>query len=107
MKLACVVALCACRTPNSPAQPIAPLPPDPGSGSAKTEPVAFPAFPVIDDVPASHPSGPPIAIPAYVPRLGDLEHQVETTTFEQHYTHGSDTRYQLTETTFDLHVKTL
>src|SRR5256885_14929289 len=105
MKPAAVLVVCACRGPNPPAQPVAPLPPEPGPEQppADAMPVSsWPAFPKLDGAPASHPTGDPISVPGFAVKIGDVEHQTITSTFEQHYTHAATTRYQLTETTFDL-----
>lgn len=120
MKIASVLVVVACAPPTSPNAPIAPMLPEPtaagsGSGSAvndndlqaSTEPVVWPAYPDIPAVPASQPTGAPIALPVPNVKIGALEHRVYTSRFEEHYTHESTTRYQLTKRDFDLDLKTL
>jgi hypothetical protein len=123
-KLVLVIALCGCQPPTTPNQPVAPLPPTTGEAppttgeapathspvapaAAKPAAVAFPAFPAIATVPASHPTGEPITVPFTLPRVGETVQHTMTSTFEQHYTYDGGTRYQKTDTKFDLDVKTL
>jgi hypothetical protein len=123
MKLAALlVAIAACASPNSPQQPVSPLPPDrpiPEDAAteteatppvqAKTDPskIVWPVFPTIGAVPTSHPTGDPITIPSPVVKVGDKHNRLIAGTFEQHYVHDKDTRYQLTKRDFDLDVAVL
>jgi hypothetical protein len=106
----------ACGPPQSPNQPMSPLPPDPGtqvatgsdgSGGVVAKHVDWPKYPDLSDVPASHPSGDPIAMPAPVVKAGDHERRTSASTFEQHYVSGESTRFQLTKRDFDLDVTVL
>jgi hypothetical protein len=123
MKLAgLLVAIAACASPNSPQQPVSPLPPDrpiPEDAAAaaaetettpaKTDPstIVWPVFPTIGAVPPSHPTGDPITIPSPLVKVGDKHNRLIAGTFEQHYVHDKDTRYQLTKRDFDLDVEVL
>jgi hypothetical protein len=120
MKLAgLLVAIAACASPNSPQQPVSPLPPDhaiPEDAAVaaevtepvptKTDPskIVWPVFPTIGAVPPSHPTGDPITIPSPSVKVGDKHNRLIAGTFEQHYVHDKDTRYQLTKRDFDLDV---
>ena len=123
MKLAgLLVAIAACAAPNSPQQPVSPLPPDRpipedatgASGEAeatppvptKTDPskIVWPVFPTIGAVPTSHPTGDPITIPSPIVKVGDKHNRLVAGTFEQHFIHDKDTRFQLTKRDFDLDV---
>jgi hypothetical protein len=102
MKLA-LAALCACHPATTPTQPIAPIAPVDDAPSSSV----WPAFPAITAAPASHPSGDPIQIPLYGPRVGETMREIGTSAFEIHYTFPTGSKYQRTETTTELRVKTL
>lgn len=124
MKLAALlVAIAACATPNSPQQPVSPLPPDrpipedagaeteatPPAPAAPTDPskIVWPVYPTIGAVPTSHPTGDPITLTSPIVKVGDKHNRLIAGTFEQHYIHDKDTRYQLTKRDFDLDVKVI
>lgn len=117
--VATLIALCACGgTTTTPGQPVAQPPPAAGAPApppavgtvpptAEPGRTTFPPFPAIPAAPASHPTGDPVGVPSSPARVGDSVHRTMTSSFEQHYTASNVTRYQKTDTRFELDIKTL
>lgn len=101
------LVLCACSSSPHHVDKI-PLPGDtPADAAVPDDVTKWQAFPTIADPPTAHPTGDPIALPAYVPKVSDAYREQMTTGFEQHYASGANTRFQRTDTKFDLEVRVL
>jgi hypothetical protein len=111
MRTVRLLVLCACSSSPKHVDPI-PLPPEgdqpvPQDAAPPQDISKWPAFPTLGGPPASHPTGDPIVLPAYSPKAGDAYRQKADSSFEQHYSHGTSTRFQRTDTHFDLDVRVI
>ncbi len=106
------VVLCACSSSPRHVDPI-PLPPEgdqpaPQDAAPPAQDISkWPAFPTIGAPPVSKPTGDPIVLPPYLPKVGDAYREKADSSFEQHYSHGTNTRFQRTDTRFDLDVRVI
>jgi hypothetical protein len=91
-----------------------PLPPTEGEQAAASEAAAppqdiskWPALPAIAPPPVSNPTGDPIALPVYAPKVGDTFREDMTTSLEKHYAHAGNTKFQRTDAKFDVDVRVI
>jgi hypothetical protein len=115
-----LVAFCGCHPATTPDAPMSPLPPAlvdkpaapmdaalASKGAPSIESLGWEAFPVIPPAPVSQPTGAPISVPFTLPKVGDVEQHVMSSVFIQHYVYDGGTRYQKTDTDFELTLKVL
>jgi hypothetical protein len=113
MRRSVLIVLCACHSSAPPVEPV-PLPPTEAEQAAAAarqdagvpqDISKWPAFPTIPAPPVSIPAGDPIPLPVYAPKAGDSYREQMTTSLEQHYVHAGTTRFQRTDTKYDLDVR--